>query len=225
MDSLLRDPVDVDRHPSILRQASYDNDIRWRPGQTLYDLFIERCQMADATGQIHHPAIDADGCVLSYGELQSAVAAHAEALSNLAVGSNDRIGLLLDRSISSYCVMLAVAKIGAVFVPLDIKFPAERIRYIAEDAGLSVFVVIDEARELLADIGLPTLSVSAVAKSRATSWRIQIRELVIRFFKRAICRLSGRSISLYHLYIRFDWTSERCGRQSIINLQLRCGCG
>ncbi|MEM9354665.1 MAG: Pls/PosA family non-ribosomal peptide synthetase [Pseudomonadota bacterium] len=165
MEALLRDPVDIDRHPSILRQTEYDNDIRWRPGHTLYDLFERRCQFAATTGQSDHPAIEADGDVLSYGELQSMVSVYADALSRRAVSPNDRIGLLLDRSLSSYCVMLAVVKIGAVYVPLDVKFPAERIRYIAEDAELSVFIAFDGAQGLLADIDLPTILVSNIAQS------------------------------------------------------------
>ncbi|MEM7748664.1 MAG: Pls/PosA family non-ribosomal peptide synthetase [Pseudomonadota bacterium] len=165
MESLLRDPVDVDRHPSILRQADHDNDIRWRPGQTLYDLFEARCRLAEANGESGHPAIEADGNAMSYRELKRAVAAYADALSGLAIGSKDRVGLLLDRSINSYCVMLAVVRLGAVYVPLDVKFPAERIRYIADDAELSVFIAFDDAQDLLADIGLPTLSVSAIAQS------------------------------------------------------------
>ena len=41
----------------------------------------------------------------------------------------------------SYCAMLAIVKLGAVYVPLDTKFPSDRIAFIAQDADLTCFVV------------------------------------------------------------------------------------
>ena len=42
----------------------------------------------------------------------------------------DRIALLFDQAVHSYVAMLAVMKINAAYVPLDVGFPADRIAYI-----------------------------------------------------------------------------------------------
>lgn len=135
MEALFVDPVDIDHHPSILRQTEYDNDIRWRLGQMLYDLLEAWCRAFEEDGKAGHVAIEADGVVMSYRALHEAVAARAAALTGLGISAADRIGLLLDRSIDCYCVMLAVVKLGTVYVPLDAKFPADRISYIAAIAA------------------------------------------------------------------------------------------
>jgi non-ribosomal peptide synthetase component F len=52
----------------------------------------------------------------------------------------DRIALLFDRPAYSYIGMLAVLKISAAYVPLDVGFPTDRMAYIVEDAGVSMVV-------------------------------------------------------------------------------------
>ena len=101
----------------------------------LYDLLEASCRAFEEDGKAGNAAIEADGVVMSYRALHEPVAAHAAALTGLGISAADRIGLLLDRSIDCYCVMLAVVKLGAVHVPLDAKFPADRISYIAAIAA------------------------------------------------------------------------------------------
>ncbi|ADG80558.1 Amino acid adenylation domain protein OS=Tsukamurella paurometabola (strain ATCC 8368 / DSM/ CCUG 35730 / CIP 100753 / JCM 10117 / KCTC 9821 / NBRC 16120/ NCIMB 702349 / NCTC 13040) OX=521096 GN=Tpau_3987 PE=4 SV=1 [Tsukamurella paurometabola] len=90
-----------------------------------------------------------DGVVrYTYSELDSAVTALANRLAGLGVGSGTRVAVSIPRSAASVVAFWAVARIGAVYVPIDPSYPAERIRYILDDAkpsmGLTVREVVGE---------------------------------------------------------------------------------
>jgi non-ribosomal peptide synthetase-like protein len=62
----------------------------------------------------------------------------AHRLIALGVAPGDRVGILLQRSLETYAAVLGVLKAGATFVPIDPGHPADRIAFIATDAGLRV---------------------------------------------------------------------------------------
>ncbi|HZI17115.1 MAG TPA: amino acid adenylation domain-containing protein, partial [Pyrinomonadaceae bacterium] len=64
-------------------------------------------------------------------------------------GPESRVGILMHRSPEMVVSLLAVMKAGAAYVPLDPSYPAERLRYMAEDAGLSVLLRSGEAGDVL----------------------------------------------------------------------------
>jgi non-ribosomal peptide synthetase component F len=76
----------------------------------------------------------------TYSDLESYANRIAHHLRASGVQAGDRVGILLKRSIETYATIIAVLKLGAAYVPLDTCFPEDRIRYIAEDAGLSILV-------------------------------------------------------------------------------------
>ena len=81
----------------------------------------------------HHFAVDAgDDAHLS--ELDKRANQLARHLLRRGARPGDRIGLLFDQAVHSYVAMLAVSKIYAAYVPLDVGFPPDRIAYILSDA-------------------------------------------------------------------------------------------
>ncbi len=54
--------------------------------------------------------------------------------SNFAVESEQLIGVMLERDIWLPVVMVAIGKLGAAYVPIDINFPKERKEYIKKDS-------------------------------------------------------------------------------------------
>ncbi len=56
--------------------------------------------------------------------------------SSFPVDGNCNIGVMADRSIANVIGMLAVLKIGACYVPVDNKYPENRIYHILEDANI-----------------------------------------------------------------------------------------
>jgi amino acid adenylation domain-containing protein len=75
---------------------------------------------------------------LSYAELDSRSNQLAHYLKDMGVGEEQVVGLHLERSPASVISALAVLKAGAAYLPLDPSLPAERLRFMLTDAGVSV---------------------------------------------------------------------------------------
>ncbi|WP_228000598.1 amino acid adenylation domain-containing protein [Nocardia australiensis] len=79
---------------------------------------------------------------LTYGELDRRSNRLARALIGRGVGAGDRVALGFLRSIDSVVTVLAVAKTGAAFVPVDPKYPADRIQHMLTDSECRVGVTL-----------------------------------------------------------------------------------
>jgi non-ribosomal peptide synthetase-like protein len=123
---------------SVLSWAGYDGGIRSRAGDRLEALFEHRCDWLRLIGQADHLAVDAPDLSLSYGELDTRANRLARFLVGQGVRPGDRVGLLFDAAVDGYVGMLATLKAHAAYVPLDPAFPADRLAYIAADAGIRV---------------------------------------------------------------------------------------
>ncbi|MFD0165910.1 amino acid adenylation domain-containing protein [Streptomyces decoyicus] len=77
---------------------------------------------------------------LTYRELDERAGAWARVLVDGGAGPGLFVGVCLKRTVDLVVAMLAVLKTGAAYVPLDPQAPDERLRYIAEDAGLALVV-------------------------------------------------------------------------------------
>ena len=73
-------------------------------------------------------AVVAGGDRISYAALNSRANAVAAALRRAGVSEGDRVPLLLPRGVQFIACALGVMKCGAVYVPLDPSYPAERLR-------------------------------------------------------------------------------------------------
>ncbi|MEV4970315.1 amino acid adenylation domain-containing protein [Streptomyces scopuliridis] len=71
---------------------------------------------------------------LTYGELHERANRLAHLLIRRGAGPEQVVGLLLPRSAEAIVAMLAVLKTGAAYLPLDPAYPAQRIRFMIEDA-------------------------------------------------------------------------------------------
>lgn len=100
---------------------------------------------------------------LSYADLDRRVTGLAAALIGAGVLPGDRVGIRLPRTPALVTAMLAVWKAGAAYVPLDPEYPADRLRYMADDAVLSA--VIGDGGVTLS---VPVLPAEAEAPSPAT---------------------------------------------------------
>lgn len=98
------------------------------------------------------PALITQQGQLSYAELAHEVERLARALTAAGVGSGAHVGVLLDAGAGSVLALLAVLKLGAVYVPLHEDWPAARLqavaRQIAFKAVLTCRVLAETARAL-----------------------------------------------------------------------------
>ncbi len=76
----------------------------------------------------------------TYGELAARAAALARRLRGSGIGPGARVGVALERSPDMVAVLLGILQAGGTYVPLDPSHPAERRRWILEDAGVAVLL-------------------------------------------------------------------------------------
>ena len=81
---------------------------------------------------------------LSYGELNQRANRLARELRRRGARRGERVGVCLDRSFELIVAILAVWKAGAAYLALDPTYPAERLAFMAADAGAR-FLVSDAA--------------------------------------------------------------------------------
>ncbi|MEZ7154949.1 non-ribosomal peptide synthase/polyketide synthase [Streptomyces sp. MAD19A] len=106
---------------------------------------------------------------VTYAQLEARANRLARLLAEQGARPGRRVAVVLPRSADLVCVLLAVMKSGAAYLPVDPEFPAERRAYILDDAAPAL--VIDEewlsasaaAAERLADTALGPVPLSAAA--------------------------------------------------------------
>ncbi|WP_392667059.1 non-ribosomal peptide synthetase [Streptomyces sp. LN785] len=81
----------------------------------------------------------ADG-TLSFSELDHRTNRLAAALVARGVARGDRVGVCLERDTGLVVALLAVWRAGAAYVPLDPAYPAERLTYMAGEAGIRALI-------------------------------------------------------------------------------------
>ncbi|USP76410.1 SwnK [Curvularia clavata] len=79
----------------------------------------------------------------SFKELNSWANVLARDIFKQGLGHGDVFGLAVSRSTDLIVVMLAILKLGAVYVPIDPSFPAKRIDQMIEDADCKLIFVSD----------------------------------------------------------------------------------
>jgi amino acid adenylation domain-containing protein len=90
-------------------------------------------------------AVESGGVSLTYGELNTRANRLARQLRDLGVGPDVSVALCMGRSLEMITSLLAVLKAGGVYVPLEPDFPAERMRYMLEEAAAHVALVAGAA--------------------------------------------------------------------------------
>ncbi|MGF1426922.1 amino acid adenylation domain-containing protein [Kitasatospora sp. LaBMicrA B282] len=97
---------------------------------------------------------------LSYAELNERANRLARLLVERGAGPDGFVAIALERSIELVVAQLAVLKAGAAFLPLDPRYPADRIAYMLADADPAlVITTADVAAELLTGSTVPRVLV------------------------------------------------------------------
>lgn len=85
-----------------------------------------------------HPDAEAVRCgsvVLSYAELDEQANRLAHWLIGIGVGPERLVAVALTRSVDLVVALLAVAKAGGGYLPIDPNYPAQRIAFMLTDAA------------------------------------------------------------------------------------------
>lgn len=99
------------------------------PAQGLHELIAAQCRRTP-----EGEAVRCDGQMLSYRELAQRSDALAHALAAEGVGPGSIVAVALERGCDMPMALLAIHKCGGAYLPLDPELPAERLRYMLDDA-------------------------------------------------------------------------------------------
>ncbi|MFD6547861.1 condensation domain-containing protein, partial [Bacillus cereus] len=83
-------------------------------------------------------AIDDAEVSVTYAELAVRVDALARRLRSRGIGLEDRVAVRVGRSVAGIVAFWAIARVGAVYVPIDPNLPDERARFVLRNSGAVV---------------------------------------------------------------------------------------
>lgn len=104
---------------------------------------VHRLVAAQAARTPERIAVETGTQQLSYAELDQQAHALAGRLAELGVGPERLVGLCVQRSTAMLVAMLAILKAGAAYLPIDPEYPADRVRAMASDSGIT-HLITDE---------------------------------------------------------------------------------
>jgi fatty-acyl-CoA synthase len=104
-------------------------------------------------------AVTCDGETLTWIELDRRVDVLARHLDCLDVGAGDRVGCLMPNCIEFLVTLYAASRIGAIFVPLNIRYTARELRFAVHHAGLAVLTADEGFTEMITGAELPVPTV------------------------------------------------------------------
>ncbi len=85
-----------------------------------------------------------DGETITYAELDSRVSRAASALAGVGVGHGDHVGIMVHTSSHYPVTWLALARIGAVTVPINYNYTPRELHYMLADSEARFFVIHDD---------------------------------------------------------------------------------
>ena len=90
-------------------------------------------------------AVVFEGDRLSYGELNRRANQLARLLRRRGVTGGAAVGVCLERSLDMIVALLGVQKAGAAYVPMDPRFPADRLQFMLADSGIRALIASEES--------------------------------------------------------------------------------
>lgn len=130
----------------IDRNLSFNNSFReYQKEKTIYQLFQEQVKLTpDKT------AIEFENEHITYRELNTLANKLARSLREKGVKAGTIVAILMDRKPEFIIGILAVLKAGGAYLPIDSKYPRERIKYILSDS--QSFIILTN-RDIDSDLG------------------------------------------------------------------------
>lgn len=119
----------------MLYQQLNDTELVLPPYQSIQERFCD---------QVHRRpeaiAISTEHNRYTYQEIHQRSNQVANVLLQLGIQKQERVAIFLERSVESIIVMLGILKAGSTYVPIDVKYPSERIQYILQDSQARVLI-------------------------------------------------------------------------------------
>ncbi|WP_145962247.1 condensation domain-containing protein, partial [Thermoflavimicrobium daqui] len=104
-------------------------------------------------------AIIGDSGALTYQELESRSLLLAQHLQDLGIGLGDRVAVCMGRSVDLIVSLVAILKVGAVYVPLDAAYPMQRCHYVVKDSAARLVMIDSSTSHLFEGLGVSLLCI------------------------------------------------------------------
>ncbi|MEJ6549249.1 amino acid adenylation domain-containing protein [Corynebacterium sp. USCH3] len=108
-------------------------DLRFGPAAPIEPPTVDALLHRTVTGGGERPAVVGDGGTLTYAELDRRSSAVARYLRANGISTGDRVVVLAHRCGWLPVLAVGILRAGAVYVPVDASYPAERVGFILED--------------------------------------------------------------------------------------------
>ncbi len=100
---------------------------------------------------------------LTYGELDARAHAVAATLQHdLQVPPGSRVGVYLRPSLEAVVAVLGVLKAGCTYVPIDPRYPQERVQFILNDSGVKAVLASSDDEAVMVVAPCPTVAMASL---------------------------------------------------------------
>lgn len=80
-------------------------------------------------------------------------------IKELKIKKQDKVAIFLKKSLESIVSIIATIKAGAIFVPIDVDYPEERIGYILKDSKAKVILTLKQNNKII-DTKIPKININ-----------------------------------------------------------------
>ncbi len=126
--------ISTEEKDRLINQFNH-TQIEYPADKTLQELFEHQVLQ-----NLEKPAVVLDEQILTYGELNRWVNRLARSLRQKGVGPGSVVGVIAERSVETIVGVLAIVKAGGAYLPIDLKYPSNRIKYMFSDAGVKILL-------------------------------------------------------------------------------------
>lgn len=143
----------------LVKGEEFDLIVRSFNEERTLDLDVELIhQIIDQVVDTHgdRDAVVHNGSRLSYSELESSANQLAHYLIDQGIKESDPVAIFVETGFDMVIASLAVLKSGGAYLPIDIRYPDERVGFILSDAQPKVVISQEKFQALLTSQGVTT---------------------------------------------------------------------
>ncbi|HXQ72015.1 MAG TPA: amino acid adenylation domain-containing protein, partial [Pyrinomonadaceae bacterium] len=124
----------------------------YEPEVSIASAFERRAAMNGAA-----TALTFEGQHVTYDELNQRANKVAHYLISKGIGAEQVVGVYCERGVEMIVALLGVLKAGAAYLPIEVSYPRERVRFMLDDAGVRIVLTGSEVH-----VDLPSVEVCAL---------------------------------------------------------------
>ncbi|WP_157162546.1 non-ribosomal peptide synthetase [Cylindrospermum stagnale] len=122
-----------EREQHKLLKSFNQNHKKYPVKQSIHQLFESQVEKNH-----QHIAVVCENNHLSYKKLNDCANQLANFLANTGVRKGDFVGIIKERDINFLIAILAILKVGGVYVPIDISYPPDRVKYMLFNSEVEI---------------------------------------------------------------------------------------